>query len=186
MSRNVNSDTFVGPSFGLGNRTLRFIWNVFYLLFFRFSPRPFHAWRRSLLRLFGAKMESGVHVYPSARIWAPWLLECRAEAGIGDRAIIYNQARIIIGRRAVISQGAHLCAGTHDYDRPGMPLVALPITVGEKAWIAAECFLLPGVEIGDGTVVGARSVVTKSMPAWHVCAGHPCSPIKKRTKHDGM
>jgi putative colanic acid biosynthesis acetyltransferase WcaF len=102
------------------------------------------------------------------------------ESGIGDRAIVYNQGQITIGTRVVISQGVHLCAGTHDYTKAGFPLVTKPITIGNQVWIAAETFIHPGVTIGDGAVIGARSVVTKSMPAWKVCTGHPCQPLKDR------
>jgi putative colanic acid biosynthesis acetyltransferase WcaF len=149
-------------------------------VFFRLSPIPLHAWRRFLLRCFKAKVGRGVHVYPGVKIWAPWNLELGDECGIANGAILYSQSLISIGQRGVISQGAHLCAGTHDYDHPGFPLIAKPIIIGDHAWIAAEAFIHPGVIIGEGCVVGARSVVTKDMPEWMVCAGHPCQPIKKR------
>lgn len=174
-------DTYREASFSFSNRLARAAWGVCWLLFFRASPRPFHSWRRLVLRLWGAKIARGAHVYPSARIWAPWNLECGEEAGIGDRAIVYNQAKVRIGRRAVISQGTHLCTGTHDYSEAGMPLLALPIVIESQAWIAAECFVMPGIVIGEGAVIGARSVVTKDMPPWTVCAGHPCAAIKPRT-----
>jgi len=99
---------------------------------------------------------------------------------VGDGAILYSQGMIRLGRRTVVSQGAHLCAGTHDYEQPGFPLITRPITVSANAWLAAECFIMPGVTIGEGAVIGARSVVTKDMPAWMVCAGHPCRPLKPR------
>ena len=176
----INTDTFVGPSFGLRNRFGRLLWNFTWWILVMPSPRPLHAWRRLVLRVFGAKIGPGVHIYPSAKIWAPWNLECGEQSSISDRAIIYDQGRVVLGRRAVVSQGAHLCAGTHDYMRPGMPLVTGSITIGADAWLAAECFVMPNVTIGDGAVIGARSVVTKDMPPWTVCAGHPCVPLKPR------
>ncbi|GAB4016667.1 hypothetical protein GCM10028808_45850 [Spirosoma migulaei] len=88
--------------------------------------------------------------------------------------------KIKIGRRTVISQGTHLCGGTHDYTKPGFPLVAKPIIIGDHVWVAAESFIHPGVTIGNGCVIGARSVVTKDMPGWKVCSGYPCKPIKDR------
>ena len=176
----INTNTHSGPSFPLSDRLRRTSWNIVWQLFFRPSPRPLHAWRRSLLRFFGARVGRGVHVYPGARIWAPWNLELGDECGIADGAILYSQGMIRLGAQSVVSQGAHLCAGTHDYEKPGFPLVTKPISVGAQAWLAAECFVHPGVTIGDGAVIGARSVVTKNMPAWTVCAGHPCAPIKPR------
>ena len=166
--------------FSLGNKLARTAWQVVYHVLFRPSPRPLHAWRAALLRLFGARLGPACHIYPRAIIWAPWNLVCDAEVGVADGAILYNQAPITLGRRAVVSQGASLCTGTHDYEKAEFPLVARPITVGEYAWLAAECFIHPGISIEPGAVIGARSVVTKNMPAWTVCAGHPCRPLKPR------
>jgi len=144
------------------------------------SPTPFHAWRSFLLYLFGAKVGKGVHIYPKVKIWAPWNLVLEDQCGVANGAILYCQGKITIGRRAVVSQGAHLVAGTHDYTHPGFPLVTKPIFIGAYSWVAAEAFIHPGVIVGEGCVIGARSVVTKNMPPWMVCTGHPCSPIKER------
>ena len=178
----VNSDTHTGPSFSWQDRLARAVWNLFQSTAFRWSPRPFHGWRSFLLVLFGAKIGRGAHIYPGVRVWAPWNLEIGEDAGVADGAILYSQGKIFIGRRAVVSQGAHLCAGTHDFEVEGFPLVVKPISVGAHAWVAAEAFVHPGVEIGEGAVVGARSVVVKSMPPWTVCAGHPCTPLRERRK----
>ncbi len=176
----TTADAFSGPSFSVSNRLARLAWNITCKVLFRPSPRPLHGWRSFLLTLFGARLGKGCHIYPRAVIWAPWNLVCGDQVGVADGAILYNQAPITIGNRTVISQGSHLCTGSHDYDHPGFPLFAKPIRVGNQSWIAAECFVHPGVEIGDGTVVGARSVVNKNLPAWTVCAGHPCMPVKQR------
>jgi len=71
-------------------------------------------------------------------------------------------------------------AGTHDYTKEGFPLITMPIVIGDYVWLAAESFIHPGITIGTGAVIGARSVVTKDMPEWMVCAGHPCKPLKER------
>ena len=175
-----NTDTHTGPSFSLKNRIGRLTWNIIYTVFFRISPKPLHAFRCFLLRLYGAKVGKGVHVYPGVKIWAPWNVVLNDECGIANGAILYSQGKISIGKRAVISQGAHLCAGTHDYNDPGFRLITMPITIGDQAWVAAEAFVHPGIEIGEGCVIGARAVVTKNMPAWMICAGHPCMPLKER------
>jgi putative colanic acid biosynthesis acetyltransferase WcaF len=175
-----NQDTYTGASFSARNRAARLLWNIVFSLLFRFSPRPFHSWRALLLKIFGAKLGRGVHVYPNVKIWAPWNLELGDESGIANGAIIYSQGKITIGKRCVISQGAHLVSGTHDYNQTGFPLITIPIRIGDYAWIAAEAFIHPGITIGNGCVIGARSVVTKDMPEWTVCTGHPCIPLKKR------
>lgn len=178
----INIDTLTGPSFPLSNRLARAAWNLVQSTLFRWSPRPFHAWRRFLLRLFGAQIGCAANIYPGVKIWAPWNLAVGNESGCADGCVLYSQGKITLGNRVVISQGAHLCTGSHDYERAGFPLVTAPIRIGDHAWIAAEAFIHPGVRIGEGTVIGARSVVTKDMPDWMVCAGHPCQPLKERTR----
>lgn len=167
-------------SFSLANRLRRLTWGVVYVLLFRPSPRPCHRWRAFLLRGFGANLGRDCHVYPKVKIWAPWNLMLDDQAGIADDVICYSMAPIILGKRVIVSQGAHLCTGTHDYESADFQLYALPIQVEEDAWLCAECFVGPGVTIGAGAVIGARAVVTKSMPAWTVCAGNPCRPLKTR------
>jgi putative colanic acid biosynthesis acetyltransferase WcaF len=175
-----NKNTHSGPSFSLQNRFRRALWEFVALLLFRYSPKPFYSWRSFLLRCFGAKVGRGVHVYPKVSIWAPWNLELADECCVANGAVLYSQGKINIGKKAVVSQGAHLCAGTHDYNQPGFPLITKPIQIGDFAWIAAEAFMHPGITVGEGCVIGARSVVTKDMPSWMICAGHPCVPIKER------
>ncbi len=176
-----DNDPYTQPSFSLQNRLARAGWNLVYQLFFRLSPRPLHQWRVFLLRLFGAKIGQHCHIYPQAKIWAPWNLNIKDYVGVADGVTCYSMAEIYIGSRAVISQGAYLCTGSHDYESSNFQLYAKPIYIADQAWVCAESFICPGVTIGEGAVVGARSVVTKNIPAWMVCAGNPCQPIKKRT-----
>jgi putative colanic acid biosynthesis acetyltransferase WcaF len=136
-------DTYTSASFPLKNRLARCLWNMVSRCFFATSPRPFHCWRAFLLRLFGAKIGAGAHIYSGVGIWAPWNLKVGEESGIGDGAIIYSQGLITIGRRVVISQGVHLCAGTQDYTLRGFPLVTKPINIGSESWLAAEAFIHP-------------------------------------------
>ena len=91
-----NEDTFVGPSFSLGNRLARLLWSVVSLVLFRFSPRPLHGWRSLVLRLFGAKVGKGVHVYPGVTIWAPWNLDLADECGIANGVTLYSQGKTYV------------------------------------------------------------------------------------------
>ena len=169
------------PSFSVGNRAARQVWNVVWLLLFRPSPRPFHGWRRLLLRAFGATVEPDVHIYAGARVWAPWNLVVRRAAAIADGAEVYNPSVVQVGESAVVSQGAYLCGASHDYRSTAFPLISAPITIGAHAWIAARAIVQMGITIGEGCVIGAGSVVTKDMPAWTVCAGVPCRAIRPYT-----
>ncbi len=173
-------DPFRQPSFSLKNRMTRLVWNAVYLVFFRFSPVPFHPWRALLLRCFGARIGRGCRVYPKVVVWGPWNLEMDDYSCIANEVLCYSMAKIKIGEKAIISQGVRLYTGSHDYTDPNFQLYAKPIVVGPQAWVAVEAFVLPNVTIGKGAVIGARSVVTRDMPAWTVCAGNPCKPIKPR------
>jgi len=173
-------DPTTQASFSLKNRLGRLAWGIVQATLFRWSPRPAHGLRALLLKMFGAKLGVGCHVYPSAQIWAPWNLEMDDHACLGDGVICYSMARIRLGKKVVVSQRAHLCSGSHDYEDRNFQLYALPITIADHVWVCAEAFLGPGVEIGEGAVIGARAVATRSMPPWMVCAGNPCRPLKPR------
>lgn len=161
-------------------RLLRVLWNLATPLF-RFSPRPFFAWRRFLLRLFGAKIGEGVHVYNTAVVYLPWNLTVGAWSAVGEGALIYNLGPVTLGERVTVSQRAHLCAGTHDYRKPDLPLLKPPIVVENQAWICADAFVGPGVRIGEGAVVGARAVAVRDVEPWTIVAGNPAAFIKRRT-----
>ena len=164
----------------MANRWARLVWNIVQATLFRLSPIPLFAWRRALLRLFGARLGEQAHIYPSVEIWAPWNLKMGHYSSLAPRVVVYNRALVTLGDNVIVSQYSYLCAATHDYTLPERPLVAKPITVGPGAWVCAGVFVGPGVTIGEMAVIGARAVVVENQPAWMVCAGHPCKPIKKR------
>ncbi len=149
---------------------------------FRWSPRSCHRFRARLLRLFGADIAepSKVVIFPTVSVVFPAKLSLAERSMIGPGVTVYNLAPIALRRGANISQNCHLCAGTHDYGRWSMPLVAKPIVIGENAWVAADAFVGPGVTIGELCVVGARSVVVRDLPPRTVCAGNPCRVLKER------
>lgn len=157
----------------------RLLWGLAHPLFAG-SPRPLWGWRRFLLRLFGAKIGEEVHIYPSVRITIPWQLAIGDEAAVGDRAILYSLGRIALGERVTVSQGVHLCAGTHDYRDPAMPLLKLPIVVERDAWICADAFVGPGVRVGARAIVGARCVVMKDVEPEAIMIGNPARLLRRR------
>ena len=173
-------------SHSLRNRLGRLIWGAVWVVLFRPSPKVFHGWRRWILRCFGAKLGIGVHVYPSARLWAPWLLDMGDHSCLGHMVDCYNVGGVKLGAFATISQYSYLCGATHDYTLASMPLVPSPIVVGARAWIAADAFVGPGVTVGEGAVVGARSSVYKDVPEWMVLAGNPARVIKPRAYQDDL
>jgi len=155
-------------------------WSIVWFLLHRPSPTPLFAWRRFLLRLFGARIARGAHIYPSARIWAPWNLEMEEHSCLGKWVDCYCVDKITIGANATVSQYAYLCAAGHDISDPGMRLTTKPIRIERNAWVAAGAFIGPGVTIGEGAVIGARGCVFKSVRPWTVMGGNPAQFIKRR------
>jgi putative colanic acid biosynthesis acetyltransferase WcaF len=131
-----------------------------------------------LLRAFGAKVGRDVHIYPTTRITIPWNLDLGAGCAIGDRVTLYALGPITIGARATVSQGAHLCAGTHDLSVPSRPLLKPPISIGEDAWVCADAFVGPGVRIGKGAILGARAVTMRDLPDNTTAVGNPARRIE--------
>jgi putative colanic acid biosynthesis acetyltransferase WcaF len=87
---------------------------------------------------------------------------------------------IEIGHDAVISQKSYICTGSHDMHSPAFEIFAKPVVIEPEAWVATDVFVAPGVTIGQGSIVGARSSVFTDLPSGMVCVGTPAVPIRKR------
>lgn len=164
----------------LQNRLGRLLWGFCWLVFCRWTPKPANAWRLFWLDVFGVKMDGKPFVHPRARIEIPWHLTLHDRACLGDRANAYTLGEIEIGARATVAQEAYLSTGSHDFSHPALQLVTAKITIGEDAFLGARVFVLPGVEIGARSVIGACSVVTKDVPPDVFAAGNPCRVIRPR------
>jgi putative colanic acid biosynthesis acetyltransferase WcaF len=182
ISAETAADPYLRPAFSFQDRLRRLNWNICCLLLYRTSPRPLHSWRSFLLRLFGAKLGRNCHFYPRSKVWAPWNLVCADQVTAGDGAEIYNPAPVKLGSHAILSQDAYLCTATHDYDDPAFPLIAYAMEIGPYAWICARASVAPGVNVGEGAVLGLGSVATRSMEDWTVYAGVPAVKVKERQR----
>ncbi len=161
----------------------RALWMLVGKPMFRISFHNWYGFRRILLRSFGAKIGKKVTIRPTVNIEVPWLLDIEEGATIGDHAILYSLGLIKIGRRAIISQYAHLCAGTHDYTDHTFRLIRETLIIGDDVWIGADAFVGPGVHVHDLTVLGARSSTYKDLETKMVYAGNPARPLKERVMH---
>jgi putative colanic acid biosynthesis acetyltransferase WcaF len=164
------------------NKLARLVWGAVWGTLYRFSPKVCHGWRRFLLRCFGAKVGVGAHPCRTTKIWAPWNLTMEAHSCLADDVDCYSVAPIRIGAGATVSQYSYLCAASHDFRDPRMPLVVAPIVVEAYVWVAADVFVGPGVKIGEGSVVGARSTVVHDVAPWTVVAGSPVKVIGQRPR----
>ena len=156
------------------------LWWLVQSTLFAWSPQFMFGWRRLLLSLFGAKIGKKVLIRPTVRITYPWKVRIGDFAWIGDHVELYSLGNISIGSNTVISQCCYVCTGNHDYTKSQFNIYTREIVIEEQAWLAADVFVAPGVTIGKGAVVGARSSVFSSMPAEMVCSGNPAKAIKPR------
>lgn len=156
------------------------LWWFVQAVTFPLTPQPLYGVRRLILRLFGGKVGKGVLIRPTARFTYPWKIAIGDYSWIGDDVVLYSLDRIEIGQHCVISQKSYLCTGSHDIQDPTFGLKTASIRIGNGAWVAADCFIAPGVDVGANAVIGARSSVFEDMPAGQVCLGTPCRPRYSR------
>lgn len=182
----TGNDPYTRPAFSFSNRAARLLWSITWLLLYRPSPRPLHAWRAVLLRLFGATLGSDCHFYPASRVWAPWNLRCADHVAAGDGVEIYNPSPMTLGSHVILSQDCYLCGATHDYNDPAFPLIAYAMTIEPYAWICARASVAPGVRVGEGAVLGLGSVATRDLEPWTVYSGNPAQPIRQRARQSTL
>ena len=145
------------------------------------TPYPLKRW---VLRRFGARIGAGVLIKPSVHVKYPWHLEIGDNAWIGERAWIDNFVSVRIGANAVVSQGAYLCTGNHDWADPGMGLVVKPVTVEEGAWVGAFTRIAPGVTVGREAVVTLGSVLLGDAEPRGIYSGNPAVRVRERIMRD--
>ena len=165
----------------LRNQVGRMLWTLVWAILARPLPRSMgNKWKILLLRLFGAQIDSTAVVYSSVRIYMPWNLRMAPHSCLAPGVDCYNVDKIDIGAHTTISQKTYLCAASHDISKPSLPLVTAPITIGNQVWVAADAFIGPGVEVGEGAVIAACACVVKNVPEWTVVGANPAKVIKER------
>ena len=170
----------VPPGFRGRSGVVVLLWQLVQASLFCLSPQPLYAWRRALLRLFGAKIGKGVIVRPTVRITYPWKVAIGDFSWIGDHVELYSLDRITIGSNSVVSQRSYLCTASHDIRDVAFPYVTGPIVICDQAWVAADVFVAPGVTVGRGAVVGMRSTVLNDVPASMIAVGAPAEVRRER------
>jgi len=156
---------------------VQWFFEVVWFVLCRWTPKPFNFWRLLILRIFGCQLRGSPFVHARARLTHPWKITLHDRACLGDRAVVYALGPITIAARTTIAQEAYLCAGTHDLKDPALPLICAPIVIGERVFIGARAFILPGVTIADDAIVGAAAVVTRNVDAGSTVAGNPARVI---------
>lgn len=180
----TNKDARAVSPYSTREKVGRVVWMFVGAPLFRCTFHNWYGLRASMLRMFGAQLGPSVRVRASVKIEQPWNLTIGENSSVGDRAILYCLGKVTIGRNVSISQGVHVCAGTHDYRKADMPLQRTPITVEDDAWLAADSFVGPSVVVGRGAILGARGVAMKSLEAGWIYAGNPAVKVKPRGGED--
>ncbi|HOG07545.1 MAG: DapH/DapD/GlmU-related protein [Syntrophales bacterium] len=129
------------------------------------------------------RVGKGVDLKKGLRVTKPERVTIGDHVSIGPDVILQAHAPIMIGTYTLISAGVAVVTANHGLDRRGLdmrPEVPAPVRIGRDCWIGAGALVLPGVTIGDGTVVGAGSVVSRDLPPGMICIGVPAKPVKPR------
>jgi putative colanic acid biosynthesis acetyltransferase WcaF len=174
-------NSFSVPSSFRGNSKVTVqIWWIIQSFFFSASPQIFYKWRVFLLRLFGAQIGKNVKIRSSVKITYPWKVTIGDYSWIGDECVLYSLGEIYIGKNVAIAHKVYINTGGHVHDKISFDIFSKPVFIDDECWITNDVYIAPGVAIGKGTIVGARSSVFKNLPAGKICIGTPAIPIKNR------
>ncbi len=174
LSAYQNSDYDPGPFFR------RATWYVTSWLFFETRlPWP-RILKKSLLTVFGCRPGEGFVIKPGVKIKHPWLLTIGAHCWIGEGVWIDNLCEVTLGDQVVLSQGAYLLTGNHNYKKPSFDLILGSIEIKSGAWIAAKSIVCPGVVVGQCAVLTAGSVATQALDAHSIYTGNPATFKRQR------
>jgi maltose O-acetyltransferase len=138
--------------------------------------------RRSLMRDLFASFGEGTVVRPTLRCDYGFNISIGERTFINFDCVLLDCNNITIGDEVQLAPGVHIYTATHPIDarerRAGFEY-ALPVSIGDGAWLGGGTIVCPGVSIGENTVVGAGSVVTRDLPANVVAAGNPCRILRQ-------
>jgi putative colanic acid biosynthesis acetyltransferase WcaF len=156
------------------------IWYLFSAIVFESSLFPIYRLKNGVLKLFGAKMGSGLVIKPKVYIKYPWLLEIGNDVWIGEGVRIDNLALVKLGSNVCVSQNAFLLTGNHNYRSAAFELMTGPITIEDEVWVGASSVVCPNTVLSKGTIITVGSVVSGTTSANRVYRGNPAIDIKPR------
>lgn len=142
------------------------------------------------LRLLSVKL-AGVHIGRGS--WIKCRTEIGAGSGIGWNFCVRGAGRLTVGKYCAVGENVRIITSNHETCRLTMNYLLqtevtgrrftgnrLDVVIGNDVWIGDQAIILPGVSIGDGAVIGAGAVVTRSVEPYTVVAGNPARVIRKR------
>ncbi len=127
--------------------------------------------RIGMLRIFGAQIGTNVLIRNRTRVHFPWNLEIGDDCWIGEEVWFINHERITLGSNICISQRSIICSGSHDYRSVSLEYAHKPVVIKSGAWVCLDAKVLPGVTIGECSVISAGEIVRKSVPDNSILVG---------------
>lgn len=170
----------VPKSFRNKSKVVIQIWWIVQSTLFAWSPQYFYNWRCFLLRVFGANIGKGVLIRSSVKVTYPWNLEIGDYSWIGEDCVLYNLGKISIGSNVALAHKVYLNTGGHDYKVDTFDIFSKDVFIEDESWLTNDVYIAPGVRVGKGAIIAARSTVLKDVPEGMIYGGSPAKFIKSR------
>lgn len=163
-----------------GSLVKRVLWLWMSRCFFEtWFPWP-SSLKSKILRALGAEIGAGVVWKPCVKIKYPWFLKVGDHSWIGEHAWIDNLAQVEILNNVVISQGAYLLTGNHDYKSRDFDLRIGPILIEAGAWVGAKSIVCPGVTLKKMSVLAVGAIATQNLEPYGIYSGNPAEKVRER------
>ena len=181
MKNKTSLENYTTGDFKIGKGIIiQLFWYITNVLFFINPLNPISSLKVFLLKLFGAKIGKDVVVKPGVNIKYPWKLTVGNYVWIGENVWIDNLDKVEIANNAVLSQGAILLCGNHNFKKPSFDLITKPITVEEGVWIGAKSIVTGGVICKSHSVLAVNSVASANLEEYTIYRGNPAEKVKIR------
>lgn len=143
---------------------------------------PSHAVRGFWYRRAGLVLAAGSSIHWRAEFYSPERIVIGPGTTIGDTVFLDGREGLTIG--ANVNLGSHVTIWTrqHDIDAPDFAESGGPVRIGDRAYLASSCIVLPGVTVGEGAVVAAGAVVSRDVAPYTLVAGVPARYVRDRSR----
>lgn len=166
----------VGTGFTLTSKARIALWYIVQHLVFKGALIP-SSLRPNLLRIFGSSIGQRVNIRRGVKIHFPWQLEIGDDCWIGEEVWFINHEKVKIGSNVCVSQRSIICSGGHDYRSASLEYAHKPIEIKDGAWVCLDAKVLPGLTIGECSVVSAGEIVRKPVPDYSMLIAGEIRPI---------
>lgn len=134
----------------------------------------------TFLRFMGASIGSGVKISQGIKVLGADRLHIEDNVAIANSVLLDARGGLTIGKGALVGFESIVLTYTHAWPDPKLPVhlqgvTAKGVSIGSNAWLGMRVLVLPGSAVGESSVIGAGSVVTKSVPGMSVAGGNPCT-----------